>query len=361
MCRENAKTKHREYLFSLRLSNWWLFIVHFQNIAKWMPLHCNGFPFFFARFRLIYQIRRRKSFLYLNLFWFVLLPRFFFSIIFMQIELIHDAIHVFICKLNVLIIPCAQILWPSFMLHECVHLIERVSSPMTAIEWTEWTLHSKCVFPSASNGILCRRTKRQWKNHPKPNLNCVDVSREKSVCRLEPPCKWHKEIKIRGPFFFRVCHTKNEQTVEKHVHSDTHSTATLKQQNSTAAEKKMVVIIVHASKQILHEQTWVLVTARTFFQPVFCMSVLCRGRCFHFASGLCVFTELNFVPKIQSTTVKSNEISVQPNTKSAHHQFLWIIRVFCTLEIHALAAFFQGTNRTYRKTDECIFRALPFK
>lgn len=170
--------------------------------------HCIAMDsHFFARFRLIYQIRRRKRFLYLNLFWFVLLPRFFFSIIFMQIELIHDAIHVFICKLNVLIIPCAQISWPSFMLHECVHLMERVSSPMTAIEWTEWTLHSKCVFPSASNGILCRRTKRQKKNHPKPNLNCVDVSREKSVCRLEPPCKWHKEIKIRGPFFF-VCVTQ---------------------------------------------------------------------------------------------------------------------------------------------------------
>lgn len=114
-----------------------------------MALHCalsehcemnaialQWIPIFFARFRLIYQIRRRKSFLYLNLFWFVLLPRFFFSIIFMQIELIHDAIHVFICKLNVLIIPCAQILWPSFMLHECVHLMERVSSPMTAIEWS---------------------------------------------------------------------------------------------------------------------------------------------------------------------------------------------------------------------------------
>lgn len=79
----------------------------------------------------------------------------------------------------------------------------------SAVQWPllNGPLHSKCVFPSASTGILCRRTKWQKKNHPKPNLNCVDVSREKSVCRLEPPCKWHKEIKIRGPFFF-VCVTQ---------------------------------------------------------------------------------------------------------------------------------------------------------
>lgn len=221
--------------------------------------HCIAMDsHFFARFRLIYQIRRRKSFLYLNLFWFVLLPRFFFSIIFMQIELIHDAIHVFICKLNVLIIPCAQILWPSFMLHECVHLMERVSSPMTAIEWS--TPFKMCLPFSFHRHFVSSNQMAEKKSSEAELKLCWRFERKKACVDWNHLANGTKRSKYGARFFSCVSHKKWADSWKtcSFRHSLNCDTETTEQHGG---RKKMVVIIVHASKQILHEQTWVLVTA----------------------------------------------------------------------------------------------------
>lgn len=221
--------------------------------------HCIAMDsHFFARFRLIYQIRRRKSFLYLNLFWFVLLPRFFFSIIFMQIELIHDAIHVFICKLNVLIIPCAQILWPSFMLHECVHLMERVSSPMTAIEWS--TPFKMCLPFSFQRHFVSSNQTAEKKSSEAELKLCWRFERKKACVDWNHLANGTKRSKYGARFFSCVSHKKWADSWKtcSFRHSLNCDTETTEQHGG---RKKMVVIIVHASKQILHEQTWVLVTA----------------------------------------------------------------------------------------------------
>lgn len=151
------KTKHCEYLFSLRLSNWWLFIVHFENLQNEFLLCLHWILRVLFCFLLVFDLSNPQAKFFFHLYlslvrsvWQRFFSFLFFhyfhanwthsqrnSCIYLQIECTDNSMH--------------KIVWPSLVQHKHTYTYVHTKR-ISQFIWLSW---STVQWPLLSNAPLC--------------------------------------------------------------------------------------------------------------------------------------------------------------------------------------------------------------